>query len=226
MTRAAELGRAGAVAALLEAVVPPDLINGSGGTPLMAAASNGHAEVARLLLEAGADPDILVEDHGRGGDPEVVGRCALFFALVKGHQELVDLLEQVTHPEVCALAYRELPRYRKWLAENPLPHVPTVDLFRTVSWGRPDLLGEAIAAGGDVNHRLPSAACPPARGGTPLSWAAATGRMDLVGPLLEAGADPALASHDGRTPADFADLHGHPEVAAALRQDRRQWRRR
>jgi hypothetical protein len=226
LTEAAELGRSGAVAALMEASVPANLINESGGTPLMAAAWNGHREVARLLLDAGADPDILVENQCRGGDPEVVGRCALFFALAKGHQDLVELLEPVTRPEVCALAYRELPGYLEWMTKNPLPHVPTLDLFRTVSSGRLDLLREAIAAGGDVNHLLPPEACTPARGDTPLSWAAAMGRMDLVGPLLEAGADPGLAGHDGRTPADLADFNGHPKVAEALREERRgMWQR-
>lgn len=221
LTQAADLGRAGAVAALLEAGVPPDRINESGGTPLMAAAWNGHLEAARLLLGAGADPDILVEDHCHGGDPEVVGRCALFFALAKGHRELVDLLEPVTRPEVRDLAYRELPAFLEWRARNPPPHVPTVHLFMAIQAGRPDRLREAIAAGGDVNFLMPPEATPPTRGGTPLSWAAATGRMDLIGPLLEVGADPGLPSHDGRIPADFAALNGHAEVAEALRADRR-----
>jgi ankyrin repeat protein len=44
--------------------------------------------------------------------------------------------------------------------------------------------------------------------------------MDLVEALLQAGADPQLKSHDGRSPADFADINGHPEVAAALRAAR------
>jgi protein DGCR14 len=217
LNRAAELGRAGAVAALLEAGAPPDLTDESGGTPLMAAAWDGHLEVARLLLDAGADPDILLEDHCHGGDPEVVGRSALFFALAKGHRELIDLLEPATRAEVRDLAYRELPAYLEWSERNPPPHVPTVDLYRTVSWGRPDLLRQAIAAGGDVNHRMPREACSPLRGGTPLSWAAAMGRMDLVGPLLAAGADPGLLGHDGRSPADLAELNGHLEVAERLR---------
>jgi ankyrin repeat protein len=182
----------------------------------MAAAWGGHREAARLLLDAGADPDILVEAHRHNGDPEVVGRCALFFALARGHQELIDLLEPAARSEIRDLAYRELSAYLEWSERNPPPHVPTVDLYRTSSWRRPDLLREAIA-GGDVNHRMPREACPPLSGGTPLSWAAATGRMDLVDSLLAAGADPGLVGHDGRTSADLAELHGHPEVAERLR---------
>ena len=93
---------------------------------------------------------------------------------------MLDHLEPVTDPEVRALVYRELPAYLERMATNQLPHVPTVDLFRSVSWGRLDLLREAIAAGGDVNHLLPPEACTPARGGTPVSWVASMGRMDLV----------------------------------------------
>jgi ankyrin repeat protein len=214
------LGRAGAVAELLEAGVSPDQISESGGTPLMAAAWGVHLEAARRLLDAGADPHILVEDHCHDGDPDVVGRCALFFALAKGLRELIDLLEPVTRPEVRELAYRELPAYLEWKERNPPPHAPTVDLYRAVSCGRPDLLREAIAAGGDVNSRMPRDACPPLRGSTPLSWTAATSRMDLVGPLMEAGADPTLVGHDGRRPTDFAEPHGHHEVAERLRTRR------
>jgi hypothetical protein len=220
MERAAEFGQVGSIRVLLDAGVPPDRTNESGGTPLMEAAWNGHLEAARVLLAAGADPNVLVEDHCQGGDPEVVGRCALFFALANGHQELVDLLEPITRPEVRALANRELPAYLEWREKNPSPHEPTVHLFIAIVEGRLDRLREAIASRGDVNHRMPPEASPPARGSTPLSFAAATGRMDLVEALLQAGADPWLKSHDGRTPSDFADLNGHPEVAAALRAAR------
>jgi hypothetical protein len=218
---AAEAGGAGAIAVLLEAGVPPGTINESGGTPLMAAAWSNHLEAARLLLDAGADPNILVEDHCHGGDPDVVGRSALFFALAKGHQDLVNLLEPVTRPDVRDLAYRELPAYLEWEENNPPPHVPTVHLFMAIQSGQPDRLREAIVADGNVNHLLPPEACPPLMGGSPLSWAAATGRMDLVAPLLEAGADPDLPCHLGLKPADFAALNGHPEIVRSLRAEHR-----
>ncbi|MDR3635878.1 MAG: hypothetical protein P4L84_18895, partial [Isosphaeraceae bacterium] len=75
--------------------------------------------------------------------------------------------------------------------------------------------------GGDVNYRLLADACNRLFGGTPLSFAAATGRLDLVGPLLEAGADPGLAGLDGRAPADIAALNGHEAIAEMLRSARR-----
>lgn len=61
---AAEDGVLGAVVLLLRYGAKPD--GGqepSGATPLIVAALNGHAEVARLLLAAGADPSIR-DDEG------------------------------------------------------------------------------------------------------------------------------------------------------------------
>lgn len=75
---AAELGRAGAVADLLDAGFPADEPDESGVTALMVAGWNGHAEVVRLLLEAGADPDAASEEDGSCGDPRASGRCALW----------------------------------------------------------------------------------------------------------------------------------------------------
>jgi ankyrin repeat protein len=46
--------------------------------------------------------------------------------------------------------------------------------------------------------------------------AAAAGRQDLVGLLLQHGADPSLQSEDGKTAADIAREHGHPDLAATL----------
>jgi ankyrin repeat protein len=54
-----------------------------GFTPLMTAAAEGLADVVRILLAAGANPDIKDED----------GDTALTFAKQNGHTEVVALLE-------------------------------------------------------------------------------------------------------------------------------------
>ncbi|MFQ5816385.1 MAG: ankyrin repeat domain-containing protein [Terriglobia bacterium] len=63
----------------------------NGTTALMVAASNGHAEVVRTLLEAGADVDARTE----GGMPaplNVRGMTALLGAAGGGHTDVVQAL--------------------------------------------------------------------------------------------------------------------------------------
>jgi len=70
-----------------------------------------------------------------------------------------------------------------------------------------------IEQGADVNM-------PQAGGYTPLHQAAANGRADLVGILLEAGADPAGVCHQGKTPADYARERQHDGVLQLLSASR------
>ena len=53
-----------------------------GKTPLMAASEEGHEEVCRVLLDAGADVDASEEK----------GRCALYYACAHGHTSTAQLL--------------------------------------------------------------------------------------------------------------------------------------
>lgn len=220
---AVQLGRAGAVAALLDAGVPADEYNGFGVTPLMTAAWDGHAEVVRLLLEAGADPNaVIVTDRGYD-DPNAYGRCALWGAVYGGHRAVIDLLEPVTSPGMRAQALEAAARQHDDDFEDALPYPEeTLALLRAARWGEQGDLSFAIEDGGDVSVRLRPEESHRWLGSTPLSFAAGRGRMDLVGALLEAGADLGQADHDGRTAADFADLNGHPEIAEFLRSRRRE----
>src|SRR4051794_27470010 len=56
LLEAIEQGRSGIVGSLLEAGCPAHDIDGGGGTPLMVAAWRGRLEIARMLLDADADP--------------------------------------------------------------------------------------------------------------------------------------------------------------------------
>jgi hypothetical protein len=222
LLEAIERGQVGIVGTLLEAGCPAHNIDGDGETPLMVAAWLGRFEIARMLLDAGADPDILVEDHRRNINPEVIGLCALQFALRQGHQALVDLLLPVTRPEVRALAYEGMERRRRADARTEVgngarPSLATVRLFIAAQTPDVEKLRAAIADGADVNALLRPDASNRLLGSSPLSFAAGRGRPDLVDLLLEAGADPGLTDHAGRTAADFAALNGHNAIAESLR---------
>jgi uncharacterized protein len=66
-----------------------------------------------------------------------------------------------------------------------------------------------IEQGADVNMAQ-------AGGYTPLHQAAANGRADLVEILLEAGANPGLLCHQGKSPMDYARERKHDAVVQVL----------
>ena len=72
-----------------------------------------------------------------------------------------------------------------------------------------DTVALLLERGADVNARQHV-------GYTPLMGAAAAGRADIVELLLKNGADRTLVSDDGKSAADVAREHGHPELAARL----------
>ncbi|CAJ1334874.1 unnamed protein product [Effrenium voratum] len=80
---AAGAGSAAAVISLLEEPQDPDQIDDTGASALHWAAMNGRQEVARVLLEAGADA-------GKAANRS--GQTPLHFAAEGGHQEVASLL--------------------------------------------------------------------------------------------------------------------------------------
>ncbi|WP_165233253.1 ankyrin repeat domain-containing protein [Aquisphaera insulae] len=217
---AAELGHARCLAALLAAGMPADSADEMGYTPLMTAAWEGHLEAARLLLDAGADPNAVAEEDGSYGDPDASGQCALYCALYKNHRELVDLLFPITSPELRIRARETCDQRRLCDAEDADDESlseATIRLFTAAQQGRIDELRAAILAGADLDGMLDPGASNPVLGSTALSFAAGRGQTELVEILLAAGADAGLADHEGRTAADIAEQNGHAELARILR---------
>ena len=87
-------------------------------------------------------------------------------------------------------------------------------LHAAVSSRNPEIVALLLERGADPNARQQV-------GYTPLMGAAASGKRTLVDPLLESGADPALKAEDGKTAADVARDHGHPDLATELEKARR-----
>ena len=84
---AAWLGNAQRVLEIL--ALHPELVDGPEEgrvSPLRSAASNGRAEIVRILLDHGADP------HARS---PVSGGTALDFARERGHEHVVRLLSDL-----------------------------------------------------------------------------------------------------------------------------------
>jgi hypothetical protein len=84
--RAAGAGDARGVSLFLQAGMDPDVTDGMGRTPLIAAASAGSTEVAAALLDRGARPG------GCSASPAVGSASPLFAAAVRGQEAVVVLL--------------------------------------------------------------------------------------------------------------------------------------
>jgi ankyrin repeat protein len=195
------------VALLLERGADPASANAHGWTALHQAAYGGRAELARMLLQAGAPLDASA--RGDGGTPLIV---ALFW----GHLVPMELVEAFgIHPRNLRAAaglglveliaelvgpdgrlapeagahrgfYRPHGGFPAWRPSDE----PKEILDEAVAWAarcdRAEAVEALVARGGDPNADVYR--------GTPLAWAAACGRVDTIRRLIALGADP-----NGRT---------------------------
>jgi uncharacterized protein len=134
--------------------------NQVGYTALMFAVENGHVPMSRMLLDEGADPNLVA----RGGD------TALWLAVTKGNVEAVQLLlEKGAKPDAGG-------NERRYLA-SPLMaaagmRVPNADA----------IVALLVTAGANLNVTDEA-------GDTPLILAVRNGNVAVVRRLVEAGAD-------------------------------------
>ncbi|MGE3804044.1 MAG: ankyrin repeat domain-containing protein [Gemmataceae bacterium] len=85
LSKAAKKGDLAALQAALAEGAPLEWRNRDDYTPLMVATENGHSEIVRALLAAGADP------HGAATN---TGADALYIACAQGHLDIVEELLQ------------------------------------------------------------------------------------------------------------------------------------
>jgi uncharacterized protein len=211
----------GAIArALIEAGAPVSGRPGDKETPLITAASSGDADVARVLIGAGADID-AVSAPDSGGVPS---GTALDHAAVFGMTEVVDVLVAAgatIHSLEMAAAAGDVTG---WPVDRFTHQSRLRALVFAADHQRLDVIDRLVEAGTPVNEadaeweRLP------------LHAAAGNGRAASVRRLLTHGADPNLRDpQNHRTPLEEcqpADSPGHRDVEAILgpltRQDGRQ----
>jgi uncharacterized protein len=208
----AELPGTGAIAqALIEAGA---LVNGSPGdkeTPLITAASVGDAEVASVLIDAGADIEAISAPDSGG----VPNGTALQHAAVFGMTDVVDVLVAAgvkVHDLEMAAAAGDITGW-------PLDRFTLQSRLRALVFAadhqRLEVIDRLVAAGTPVNE-------PDAEWGRlPLHTAAANGRAASVRRLLAHGGDPNLRDPEhGTTPLEESQRESspaHSEVEAILR---------
>ena len=171
---AAQAGRVESVRTLLAAGADVNEGTEETGPPLLLAASNGREQVALLLLEKGADPNVT----------DGYGMTALHWAFEEGVLAMSGGHTQTdpywVHPNSPILAKALLARGADPNARIRSDFMP----YHVHRWGR----------GAQQSPPQVSQA-----GATPFLMAAASADVPAMRLLLEAGADPRLATFDGTT---------------------------
>jgi uncharacterized protein len=210
----ARLETAADARALLAAGAPVNGRSGERETPLITAASYGDAEVARVLIEAGADLEAKSAANA-GGIPE---ETALAHAAVFGMTSVLDLLVAAgarVHSLEEAAAAGDITG---WLGPDSSLQAKIRALGFAADHQRLPVIDRLIEADTPVD------AFDEVWNRQALRIAAQNGRPASVRRLLDHGADPNLRDEDGLTALDwcsparrYLDGPGHAEVEAILR---------
>ncbi len=181
-------------------------------TPLMAAASENHVEITKLLIARGADVNqvhrqwtALIEAADEGSlevaellldnganmnlNPDT-GRSAAVMAASEGHLDVLKLLiERGASPTAGQIS----------------------PLHMAAKEGKTEIVRYLLAKGVNVDLR-------DADGRTALTYAASEGQTEVIKILLQAGADPELADKNGRSATLYAVEEGETESMLEVTQ--------
>jgi len=203
-------------------------------------AANGHegwrqktppnaVEVARLLLEAGAEPDALA--HMYGGDattmdmlvssvhPHLAGVQVALVDVLLDHGAAADGPLGNGSPLMTAFRF-----HYPLAAEELARRGARVDNVITASaLGRTDLVDRFVTDAGELRPGVPLASVrwprlprdPRVHLAYALTWAATWGRTAVVELLLRKGVDP-TGRDDDATALHFAAAHGHMDIVRLL----------
>eukprot|EP00439_Symbiodinium_sp_Y106_P033859 s399_g4.t1 len=207
-------GSAAQVEAILQRPQDPGSCEGR-NMPLCKAAAGGHLEIARLLVEAEAEPD--AQEKRIAGDP-----TPLMLACFSGRIEVLRfLLEAGASPDRCCeenvsslfvaanVGHLEVVRL---LLGSRADTDPKDLLGRTPLWtacakGHAQIVAMLLKAGADKEVR-------DCYGRTPLWAACKNGRLEVVGRLLRASAKPSIRDRHGKSVLSAAA--GHPAILRLL----------
>ena len=191
------------------------------------ARADGLTEVARLLLDAGADPGGTAPPIGRPDGQQGRGWSPLLCAVTGAPNPAITrlLLDYGARPDDDHVLYLAAFDGSHECLRLLLPYTPdiaaTTALSAPISTGDITGLRLLLDAGADPNHPLDSGLLgesyeqsPPV---PPLSAAVGLeSGPELTGLLLERGADPDVPGWHGRTPYQQAVRTGHEQIAELL----------
>lgn len=201
---------------LVSAAANPDIRETDlGYTALHYAASRGDKEIAKRLVHAGANVNIMDKN----------GETAMVLAAKKGQREIAELLRRAgTDPNRYSGEY-QTPLESMLLQGNMEAARILVDIgvdmeLRDPTSGATLLITSATIGEDKTAHALiefgANVNAQDKKGDTALYWAAFRGNQELTRALLAAGAKPNLVTVDGWSPLMIAARRGNTEIARLL----------
>jgi ankyrin repeat protein len=191
-----------------DAGINVDSLNTAGKTALMVACERGKINLAKLLLQRKANPNLAGRD----------GTTALILAAQNEQPEIVKLLlDNRAAPDtednngwtaLSTAAYRGNAKSALILVNRSRTDVSRSLLFAVLSEHK-DVVKILLDSGAEVDTRASD-------GRTPLILAASKGNKEIVNMLLQAGADPSLTDQTGATAESMAAAKGFREIADLL----------
>lgn len=182
--------------------------------PIHYAARSGNVEIARLLLNAGAETDAGDSDNSTAlGIAAMLGQGEMVAFLIKKGADVNHRDRKADCPLSFAVYGRDEAIIQQLLEAG-------ADLYFRSPFGE-TLLHHACSRGvpGFVEHLLENGADLEAKagnGGTPLAYAAMGGQVEIIKMLLEHGADPSPGQPGDVTPLLTATWRNQVEAARLL----------
>ncbi|MGH1493434.1 MAG: ankyrin repeat domain-containing protein [Acidimicrobiales bacterium] len=187
---------------LIAAGAPADGGPNDRETPLITAASYGDADIAAVLIAAGADINATARDDAGG----VPGGSALLHAAVFGNTAVIDVLVEAgaqihSLEEAAAAGDLDPSDSTAWDLSSAPAQTRLRALIMAVDHQRIDVIDALVAAGTNFDEE------DEVFGRHPLRLAAANGRVASVLSLVGHGADRAGRDSNGFTALDHCRHH-------------------